>query len=105
MCDCLHYDDLAALIVAAGMKAENFCFWMQGFLELSGEGAALTAEQVAQVKTHLALVFKHDPTMAHPIPGQIPTPRPVSPAKSEKQADSLADRIYRAGRAQGVLYC
>ena len=87
------------------MKAENFCFWLQGFFELRNGTTDLTPEQVAQIQTHLALVFKHDPTMAHPAPVKIPTPRPISPAKPEKQADSLADRIYRAGRAQGVLYC
>lgn len=42
------------------MKAENFCYWLQGKLELDGEPTAWTKEQVACVAAHLALVFKHD---------------------------------------------
>ena len=55
------------------MKAENFCFWLQGFFELQHGTTDVTPEQVAQIRTHLALVFKHDPTMAHPSP-VIPAP-------------------------------
>ena len=51
------------------MTARDFCFWLQGFFELTREPgrapAALTAEQAELVKRHLALVFKHeiDPSM------------------------------------------
>lgn len=79
------------------MTSRDFCFWLQGFLELrdpKGDGANrqdlfLSAEQVACVKQHLALVFKHeiDPSMGpakhqaaldaihNPIPGPGPTMR------------------------------
>lgn len=42
------------------MKAENFCYWLQGKIELDGEPTAWTKEQVATVAAHLALVFQHD---------------------------------------------
>lgn len=41
------------------MKADHFCYWLQGFFELS-RSAELTPVQVQAIKNHLALVFKHD---------------------------------------------
>jgi hypothetical protein len=45
------------------MKAVEFCYWLQGYFELSEEGEprALTSKQIACVKAHLALVAKVDP--------------------------------------------
>jgi len=84
------------------MKAENFCFWLQGFFELgAGQSVAgLTAEQVAQVKTHLALVFKHDPTMEHPAPQKKSLAERVRDLNKDKPA-GLRRRSFR----DGVLYC
>jgi hypothetical protein len=66
------------------MTSRDFCFWLQGFFEISGD-KALSAEQGATVRKHLALVFKHkiDPSMGpqavqqalneiHHGPSQIP---------------------------------
>ena len=49
------------------MTSRDFCFWLQGHLELS-DGAALNATKVDLIKRHLALVFKHeiDPAMGGP---------------------------------------
>lgn len=41
------------------MKATEFCFWIQGFFELS-ESEQLTPRQVEIIKNHLKLVFYHD---------------------------------------------
>lgn len=41
------------------MKAENFCFWLQGFFELTDSEMPLTASQAEIIKTHLGLVFRH----------------------------------------------
>jgi hypothetical protein len=41
------------------MKATEFCFWLQGFFELS-ESEQLTSRQVEMIKNHLKLVFYHD---------------------------------------------
>lgn len=49
------------------MTSRDFCFWLQGHLELS-DGAALNATKVDLIKRHLALVFRHeiDPSMGKP---------------------------------------
>jgi hypothetical protein len=41
------------------MKATEFCFWIQGFFELS-ESEQLTPRQVEIIRNHLKLVFYHD---------------------------------------------
>ena len=41
------------------MNAIDFCFWLQGYFELSGE-SELSAGQAKKVQQHLALVFKHE---------------------------------------------
>lgn len=46
------------------MTSRDFCFWLQGFIEVS-EPLTITGAQLDIVKKHLALVFKHeiDPSM------------------------------------------
>lgn len=41
------------------MTSRDFCYWLQGFFELS-HYSTLDAGQVGAVKNHLALVFKHE---------------------------------------------
>ena len=56
------------------MNSRDFCFWLQGYFEISLDtepGAApegLTPEQVMCIRKHLNLVFKHeiDPSMGPP---------------------------------------
>lgn len=63
------------------MTSRDFCFWLQGFLEIqentilpvgtiasSNPYLALDPKQLDCVKRHLALVFKHeiDPSMGGP---------------------------------------
>ncbi len=38
------------------MTPENFVYWLQGFFELS-KAEAMNAEQVAEIKNHLALAL------------------------------------------------
>ena len=52
------------------MTSRDFCYWLQGFLELrdagySGTNISLTHEQLDCIKRNLAMVFKHeiDPSM------------------------------------------
>ncbi len=49
------------------MTSRDFCYWLQGFFEVSG-ATTLSAEQAQCVKAHLNLVFKHeiDPTFGGP---------------------------------------
>lgn len=44
------------------MQTRDFCFWLQGLLEV-GKIETLDAGQVESIKQHLALVFQHDPTI------------------------------------------
>jgi hypothetical protein len=37
------------------MKTQDFCYWLQGYVELTGEQPS--PEQWAAIKEHLALVF------------------------------------------------
>jgi hypothetical protein len=39
------------------LEARDFCYWLQGFLEISGADK-LTPEQVKIINDHLQLVFK-----------------------------------------------
>lgn len=41
------------------MTSREFCYWVQGLLEL-GEPQTLTAKQVAILKKHLNMVFFHE---------------------------------------------
>lgn len=47
------------------MTSRDFCFWMQGFLEVGNPKDGISAEQTEVIKRHLGLVFKHeiDPSM------------------------------------------
>lgn len=49
------------------MTSRDFCFWLQGFFELSNE-KYLDEKQTNLVKKHLAMVFVHeiDPSMPNP---------------------------------------
>ena len=47
------------------MTSRDFCYWLQGFFELSPSDQHITAEQAKCIKAHLNLVFIHeiDPSM------------------------------------------
>ncbi len=43
------------------MKTAEFCYWLQGFFELSPDKKkGLSADQTEMIRRHLALVFIHD---------------------------------------------
>ncbi len=48
------------------MTSRDFCYWLQGFFEIS-EARDLTEAQTTQLKKHLSLVFAHeiDPKMGN----------------------------------------
>ncbi len=41
------------------MTARDYAYWCQGFFELAEPGP-MSADQVAMMRRHLALVFKHE---------------------------------------------
>lgn len=47
------------------MKAVEFCYWLQGFFELS-EASSLNWEQTGMIKQHLDMVFIHDIDKTYP---------------------------------------
>jgi hypothetical protein len=55
------------------MTSRDFCYWLQGFFELSKEPglapSGMTSEQIQLIKQHLALVFVHeiDPSAGGPV--------------------------------------
>lgn len=73
------------------MTSRDFCFWLQGYFELTGDVPSkdgrpwIDMDQAYKIQSHLALVFKHeiDPSMGdkkHQVdpdkihPGMIPCP-------------------------------
>lgn len=44
------------------MTSRDFCYWLQGYLEVTAaaEAVTLTTEQITCVQKHLALVFVHE---------------------------------------------
>jgi hypothetical protein len=72
------------------MQSRDFCFWLQGFFELSDDTTAISADQAAVISRHLELVFRHEiaplarekPTPDVPVhepapPRPAPTPQPA----------------------------
>lgn len=55
----------------AKMTPENFCYWLQGLLELSPDLKTMTEAQVKMVRDHLGYVFAHanpQPAVTHAPP-------------------------------------
>lgn len=50
------------------MRSRDFCFFLQGFLEVSGPDVEIDQAKVQIIRNHLNLVFKHeiDPSMPDP---------------------------------------
>jgi len=55
----------------AKMTPENFCYWLQGLLELSPDLKTLTEAQTKMVRDHLGYVFTH---VSPPAAQQAPQP-------------------------------
>lgn len=56
------------------MTPRDFCFWLQGFLDITEDTTLeLNAKQVQCIQRHLTMVFRDeiDPSMADPEPIHI----------------------------------
>jgi hypothetical protein len=42
------------------MTSRDFCYWLQGKIEIDGEPKPLSASQVDVIARHLKMVFVHD---------------------------------------------
>ena len=41
------------------MQADQFCYWLQGYFELTENDGDLSSEQIKTIQNHLNLVFVH----------------------------------------------
>ena len=48
------------------MKATEFCYWLQGWLEISPSTESLSVDQVEIIRKHLNLVFIHEIDPSYP---------------------------------------
>ena len=58
------------------MTPENFCYWLQGHVELNNENP--TQEQWDCIKEHLQTVFKKQTNIAPGLQDDKPTPLDLS---------------------------
>ncbi|HEY3799531.1 MAG TPA: hypothetical protein VGL58_14355 [Caulobacteraceae bacterium] len=71
------------------MQSRDFCYWLQGFFELSGDVTTISAEQAAMIRRHLDMVFHHEiepqrvgleaPRRRPDAPAPVPDRSPVAP--------------------------
>ncbi len=71
------------------MTSRDFCYWLQGKLEIDGQPLALTAEQVGVIQKHLALVFKHE----------------IDPSYGDEKQQKLLNEIHQGGGHPPVFRC
>ena len=72
------------------MSPENFCYWLQGMIELREGNDGLTIRQVQIIQDHLGLVF-NKVTPDRTVP-DVPTPAgPIICAVETKACDDLSE--------------
>ncbi len=67
------------------MKSTDFCYWLQGFFELSNS-ASIDSKQMETIKNHLHLVFKHE----------------IDPSYGTLNEQMVLSTIHNSGRDQLV---
>lgn len=96
------------------MTSRDFCYWLQGYLELANEAdepKPLTPKQMQAIANHLGLVFKHeiDPSMGPPahqaVLNKIHKPAPFDlPPRPDEKWDDGPGGIYGI-HGGGMLRC
>lgn len=66
------------------MTPENFCYWLQGYMEINGKGSVITVEQQRIIQEHLKLVFDKKTPERKLMSYEGLTPFPYSPGLSNK---------------------
>jgi hypothetical protein len=75
------------------VQSRDFCFWLQGFFELSDHVDRITHEQARVIKRHLDMVFAHEGASAlregpeSPIPEPVVHPQPAPSPEPEPAAE------------------
>lgn len=74
------------------MTSRDFCFWLQGYLEINDADATPTQglgpKQVECIQKHLALAFKHE----------------IDPSMGDKKQQDELNKLHGGGKDQ-VLRC
>ena len=71
------------------LNPESFCFWLQGFIEMSG-ATSINEAQMKVLKEHLELVFKRVATYS------VPQQTPIT-----GHSDNIAQHLERLQGLQG----
>lgn len=77
------------------MTSRDFCYWLQGYFELSGvtteiNALPLTTGQVNTIRNHLAMVFKHE---IDPSFGDKKHQQELTKAHAGKLSKTLAEAL------------
>jgi hypothetical protein len=59
------------------MNSLNFCYWLQGYVELSTNNKGLSPKQLDMVREHLKLVFKKETPDQDVLNVQLCSPQPL----------------------------
>lgn len=60
------------------MQSRDFCYWLQGYFELSAPSMSMSGPQIDLIKAHLSLVFAHE----------------IDPAMGDKKHQEALDSIH-----------
>ena len=68
------------------MTSRDFCFWLQGFLEITNT-KEISEDQVVMIRKHLNLVFKHE----------------IDPSMGDEAHQNMLNNVHNPG--SGILRC
>lgn len=71
------------------MTSRDFCYWLQGYLELELTVGEMSATQVECVRRHLQLVFRHE----------------IDPSFGGKKEQEVLDKIHAGPPAGELIRC
>lgn len=76
------------------MTSRDFCYWLQGFLELTEDNpekiaTALSTGQVACLKKHLAMVFEHE----------------IDPTFGDKKKQDVLNQLHNTPSGDLIMRC
>lgn len=71
------------------MLPRDFCYWLQGFFELSQSTEPLSGQQVQIIKNHLEMVFAHT----------------IDPTFGDKNAQEMLNKIHNTKPGDIVARC
>lgn len=85
------------------MTSRDFCYWLQGYLEINNEADSPvlpTSKQLQVIVNHLNLVFKHDID-----PSMGPPEHQDELNDIHKKTDQLADTIKNHIKQSPLIRC